>query len=73
MTYPRMPDLAQHWAGKGVLFIVIVLFGCHSAHRIFHSLHDLGIHNGAMATLICYGGVLAITLVTAVSLLNLGF
>jgi fumarate reductase subunit D len=73
MTYPRMLALAQNWAGKGFLFVIIALFTWHAVHRIFHSLHDLGIHNGAVAKLICYGGALAITVVTAVSLLSLGF
>jgi fumarate reductase subunit D len=73
MTYPRMLALAQNWAGKGFLFVIIALFTWHAVHRIFHSLHDLGIHNGAVAKLICYGGALAMTVVTAVSLLSLGF
>jgi fumarate reductase subunit D len=66
MTYPRMLAFAQNWAGKGFLFVVISLFAWHAAHRIFHSLHDLGIHNGAVAKLACYGLALAITLVFAV-------
>jgi fumarate reductase subunit D len=73
MTYPRMLAFAQHWAGKGLLFVVIALFAWHAAHRIFHSLHDLGIHNGAVAKLVCYGSALAITLVAAASLISLGF
>jgi fumarate reductase subunit D len=39
-----MLALAQNWAGKGFLFVVIALFAWHAAHRIFHSLHDLGVH-----------------------------
>ena len=73
MTYQRMLAFAQHWAGKGLLFVVIALFAWHAAHRIFHSLHDLGIHNGAVAKLVCYGGALAITLVAAASLISVGF
>jgi fumarate reductase subunit D len=71
MSYPRMLTLAQGIVGKGFLFVVIALFAWHAAHRIFHSLHDVGIHNGAMAKLLCYGSALAITLVTLASLSSL--
>jgi len=73
MSYPFMLAFAQHWLGKPFLFAVIALFAWHAVHRIFHSLHDIGIHTGTTAKLVCYGGALLITLVTAVSLLSLGF
>ena len=73
MSYPRMLAFAQHWVGKGFLFVVIALFAWHAAHRIFHSLHDVGIHNGALAKLVCYGGATLITIVAAVGLLSIGF
>jgi fumarate reductase subunit D len=41
-------------------------------HRIFHSLHDLGMRTGTFAKLACYGGALVVTVVCAVSLLSLG-
>jgi fumarate reductase subunit D len=73
MSYPRMLALAQHWAGKGALFVVISLFAWHAAHRIFHSLHDIGMRGGTAAKLACYGSALAITLAAAWSLLSIGF
>ncbi len=73
MSYPGMLALAQNWAGKGFLFVVIALFAWHAAHRIFHSLHDLGVHAGAPAKLACYGAALLITVVAAVGLLSVGF
>jgi fumarate reductase subunit D len=73
MSYPRMLAFAQNWAGKGFLFVVIALFAWHAVHRIYHSLHDLGVHTGALAKIVCYGSALAITLVAAVSLLSIGF
>jgi fumarate reductase subunit D len=73
MSYPRMLALAQSVSGKAAIFVVIALFAWHAAHRIFHSLHDVGIHNGAVAKLACYGGAFAVTLITAASLLRLGF
>ena len=68
MSYPHMLAFAQHWAGKGFVFIVISLFLWHGAHRIFHSLHDLGIPTGTAAKLACYGPALLGTIVTAVAL-----
>ena len=73
MSYTRMLHLAQHWLGKAFLFAVVSLFLWHAVHRIFHSLHDIGIHTGAMAKLVCYGSALAGTLVAAWALLTIGF
>jgi len=42
-------------------------------HRLFHSLHDIGLHTGAIAKLVCYGGAALITLVAAAALLAIGF
>lgn len=73
MTYPRMLAFAQNWLGKGFLFVVIALFAWHAAHRIFHSLHDVGIHGGTAAKLACYGSALLVTVVAAASLWSVGF
>jgi fumarate reductase subunit D len=72
-SYSRMHALSQHWLGKGFLFVVVSLFAWHAVHRIFHSLHDVGIPNGTGAKLLCYGTALALTLVAAGSLLAIGF
>ena len=73
MSYPRVLGFAQHWFAKGLLFAVIMFFAWHAVHRIYHSLHDLGVHTGTLAKLICYGAAAAITAVGAVSLLSIGF
>ena len=73
LSYPRMAAFAQHWIGKGFLWVAISLFAWHAVHRIFHSLHDLGVHNGALAKAVCYGLALLITVVVGASLLALGF
>ena len=73
MAYPRMLALAQNWAGKSFFFMVISLFTWHAAHRILHSLHDLGIRVGTAAKLACYGTAIVITLVVAGCLLSMGF
>lgn len=73
MAYPRMLALAQSWWGKAALLAVIALFLWHAVHRIYHSLHDLGIHAGAGAAAVCYGFALVATLATAYLLLSIGF
>jgi len=73
MRYERMLSFAQHWLGKVIVFAVIVLFLWHAALRIFHMLHDFGIHAGTGAKLICFGLPLLCTIATAFWLLTLGF
>ncbi len=73
MRYPQILAFAQNWVGKGFLFVVIALFLWHGVHRIFHSLHDIGIHAGTGAKLICYGLALLGTLLSAGALLVIGF
>jgi fumarate reductase subunit D len=73
LSYPRALAFSRHWLGKGFLLVVISLFAWHAVHRLFHSLHDLGLHTGVLAKGICYGGALAMTLVTAMSLARLGW
>lgn len=71
--YPRMLALAQSWCGKAALFVVISLFLWHAVHRIYHSLHDLGIPGGTTAAVLCYGSALAGTVAAAWTLLAIGF
>jgi len=73
MSYPRVLAFSQNWLGKGFLFAIIMLFGWHAVHRIYHSLHDVGIPLGWPAKIVCYGTATAITLVAAYSLLAIGF
>jgi fumarate reductase subunit D len=71
LSHSRVLALAQHWAGKGALFVVIALFAWHAAHRILCTLHDIGIHKGLPAKFACYGGAAALTLVGAACLLEI--
>ena len=73
LSYARVEALAQHWIGKGFLWVAVSLFAWHAVHRVFHSLHDLGLHTGALAKALCYGTALLITVVAAVSLLSVGY
>lgn len=72
LDYANALAFARHPVGKLVLFGVIALFLWHGAHRIYHSLHDLGVHGGPVAKLACYGGALAGTVATVVALWRLG-
>ena len=71
MTYPRILAVAQHWWGGGLVFVITGLFAWHAAHRIFHSLHDVGIQTGTAAKLVCYGGAVGITVITAACLFSI--
>lgn len=73
LSYANVLAFSQHWAGKGFLFAIITLFLWHAVHRIFHSLHDVGIHAGTGAKLVCYGGALAGTLAAGYALLRIGW
>ncbi len=73
LSYPHVMAFARNGVGKGLLWVVISLFAWHAAHRIFHSLHDLGVHTGALARLACYGGAALLTAISAAALLSLGF
>ena len=69
-SYAKVLAFTQSWPGKLALFVVISLFLWHAAHRIFHTLHDLGIHAGLVARLLCYGSAAAGTLASIVALLQ---
>lgn len=72
MSYPNMAAFAGNWAGKIFAFVVVTLFLWHAAHRIFHSLHDIGIHASAGSKLACYGLAFLGTVTTGYALLSLG-
>lgn len=72
LAYERALAFARHPLGSLAVFVAVALFLWHAAHRIFHSLHDVGIHAGTLARLICYGGALAGTLAALLALVRLG-
>jgi fumarate reductase subunit D len=73
LGYARVLGFAQTWIGKLLLLAVISLFLFHAAHRIYHGLHDLGVHAGTGAMVAAYGGALLGTLAAAWLLLAVGF
>ena len=65
LEFERIRDFADAWQGKLFIFAVISLTLWHSAHRIFLSLHDLGIHWGrGFFRWLCYGFAGFCTLLT---------
>ena len=44
MSYERMLALAQHGFCKLAIVVVIGLFLFHGLHRMYHSVHDFGVH-----------------------------
>jgi fumarate reductase subunit D len=73
MSYPKMLAFAQNFIGKGFIFAIVSLSLWFCAHRVFHSLHEFGIHAGFGAKLLTYGIALLVTVIAAVKLLGIGF
>ena len=73
LDYPRVLGFAQHSFGKLLILAVISLFLFHAVHRIYHGLHDIGVHAGPGAMVAAYGGALLGTVATAWLLLGIGF
>lgn len=73
LDHARVLGFAQHWFGKLLLLAVISLFLFHAAHRIYHGLHDIGVHAGTGAMVAAYGSALLGTLAAAYLLLVIGF
>jgi fumarate reductase subunit D len=72
-SYAGVLSFAQHPLGKAFIFAVVALFLWHAAHRLYHTLHDFGVHGGPVAWSACYGSAAAGTIVAAAALLAVGF
>jgi len=55
LAYERAHALALHPLGEAAIVAVIGLFLFHGCHRLYHSLHDLGVHVGAGIKAACHG------------------
>ena len=71
LDYARLHAFAGSAVGAPAIFLVVSLFLWHAAHRIFHTLHDLGVHAGRGAWWLCYGTALAGTGIAAAALVRL--
>jgi fumarate reductase subunit D len=65
LAYERAHAVALHPLGKAVIVAVIGLFLFHGCHRLYHLLHDFGVHVGAGIKAACHGFALAGTLAAA--------
>lgn len=72
-AYANMQGFARHLLGKAAIVVVVSLLFWHAVHRIFHSLHDLGIHAGTKARLACYGTAAVATILVVWAVLAIGF
>jgi len=72
MSYERVLALARHPLGKFALLAIIALFLFHAMHRLYHSLHDLGIEVGPGRRALFHGLAGAGTLAAAALLLVIG-
>ncbi|WP_440028036.1 fumarate reductase subunit FrdD [Chromobacterium amazonense] len=71
-SYQGALALAQSLLGKAALWVLISLLLWHAAHRIYHSLHDVGIHGGALAKALTYGLAAAGTALALLLLCRIG-
>jgi fumarate reductase subunit D len=68
LSYDRALAFAQNGFGKLAILAVISLFLFHGCHRMYHSLHDFGIHVGPGLKAAFHGFAAAGTLAAAVLL-----
>ena len=73
LSYARVMAFAHTFIGKAALFAVIALFLFHAAHRIYHCLHDFGVHPGAGIKVLLYGSALLGSVAAAWLMLAIGF
>jgi len=69
LSFERTLALAQNGLGKLAVFLVISLFLFHGCHRMYHSLHDFGVHVGPGLKAAFHGFAAAGSLAAAILLL----
>jgi fumarate reductase subunit D len=72
LNYTHVHDFATSWYGAIIIFTLVALPLWHTLHRIFHGMHDLGIHRGRdVQQVICYGIAFAGTMFVGTLLLQM--
>lgn len=73
MSYERMLAFAQNGFGKFAIVVVIMLLLFHGLHRLYHCLHDFGIHVGPVLKAVFHGCAASGTLVAIALVTGIGF
>jgi fumarate reductase subunit D len=73
LDYAHALVFAQSLIGKVILCAVIMLFLFHGVHRLYHSLHDVGLHPPPLARCLCYASAATASALAAILLLAVGF
>ena len=72
LSYDRMQAFAGHPLGKLALVGVIGLFLFHGMHRLYHTLHDFGLHITPAIKAACHGLAALGTLAALFLVLRIG-
>lgn len=64
MNFCQMKALLGNWFAALIIFGILATVFWHAFHRIFHTLHDLGVHATKLWWFILYGGAAAFTFIT---------
>ena len=64
MSYERALEFASSWWGACILLVIIALPIWHGMHRIYHGLHDLGIHTTKLHHYVFYGFAFLVSAIT---------
>ncbi|MGL6519422.1 fumarate reductase subunit FrdD [Aeromonas hydrophila] len=73
MSYDRVHAFASSWWGACILLVIIALPIWHGMHRIYHGLHDLGIHTTKLHHYVFYGFAFLVSAITIGLLMVLVF
>lgn len=72
LNYDKLIQFANTWYGAAIILVLVALPLWHTLHRIFHSLHDLGIKRGRdWQQVICYGFAFAVSVFVFTILLQI--
>lgn len=72
LGYERVLAFAQHPLGGLALVAVIALYLFHGMHRLYHTLHDFGLHITPAIKALCHGLAALGTLAAIALVLGLG-
>jgi fumarate reductase subunit D len=71
LSYERMSAFVGHPLIKLILLAIIFLSLWHAGHRVYFTLHEVGVHGGTPMKVACYGVSVVATLVALVAMLGI--